>query len=100
MASAPAALRVPWAPLTSTLDLMKTSAALTLLAVLIGGVPALAEEPVKRTLYVSPVTKEEPLRTYYLKFARRLEEFGAGDVPKENGKSQYGARSAWARACS
>ena len=43
-----------------------------------------------KTIYVSPNTKEEPFRSYYLGFAKRMEERGAANFPKVNGKSLYG----------
>jgi hypothetical protein len=44
-----------------------------------------------RTIYVSPSTNEEPFRSYYLAFAKRMEERGAADFPKSKGKSVYGS---------
>jgi outer membrane biosynthesis protein TonB len=50
----------------------------------------IAHESKGQVRYVSPSTKEEPFKSYYERFAARVEKIGTKRFPKRDGKAIYG----------
>ena len=73
--------------------MIRTTIAMLLLAfgASFGAAATEAANSAERTVHVSPHTSEEPFRSYYAAFFKRLVAGGAANFPKVKGKPVYGS---------